>query len=107
MLVRFQFSPGCYEHHIRAAAGFTTRPLRPPFLGSIRLGTRYAPILLSKNSARKSGNNFMADYPPSHEATARPARTTRIAKGKARALCAPNPASNCRASAAADASLEP
>ena len=36
-------------------AGFTAqRPLRRPFLGSIRSGTLCAPIPLSKNSARKS-----------------------------------------------------
>jgi len=53
MVVRSQFSRGCYKR--RMVAGFITqRPSRPPFLSSIRSGTLYAPILLSKNSARKS-----------------------------------------------------
>jgi hypothetical protein len=37
-------------------AGFVTRLSRRPFLGSIRSGTRCAPIPLSKNSARKSSH---------------------------------------------------
>ena len=36
-------------------AGFTECRLHRRFLGSIRSGTRCAPIPLSKNSARKSG----------------------------------------------------
>jgi hypothetical protein len=39
----------------RMVGGFITqRPSRRPFLRSIRSGTLYAPILLSKNCARKS-----------------------------------------------------
>ena len=38
------------------------RPLRQHFLGSIRSGTLCAPIPPSKNSARKSRNNFTTDY---------------------------------------------
>src|SRR5215472_6566688 len=38
------------------------RPLRRPFLGSIRSGILCAAIPLSKNSARKSRNNFTADH---------------------------------------------
>ena len=37
---------------------YTQRPLRRPFLGSIRSGILCAAIPLSKNSARKSKNNF-------------------------------------------------
>ncbi len=36
---------------------YTQRPLRRPFLGSIRSGTLCAPIPLSRSSARKSGRN--------------------------------------------------
>jgi hypothetical protein len=50
--VRSQLSPSCYKRHIRT--GITQRPLRRPFLGSIRSGTLCAAIPLSKKSARKS-----------------------------------------------------
>ena len=56
---------GCYKRPI--VAGFTAqRLLRRPFLGSIRSGTLCAPIPLSKNSARKSSNNFTADRTDNH-----------------------------------------
>ena len=52
-----RFSASCYKRPI--IAGFTTqRPLRRPFLGSIRSGTLCAAIPLSKNSARKSRHEF-------------------------------------------------
>src|SRR4029453_1192824 len=40
-------------------AGFVTRLSRRPFLGSIRSGTRCAPIPLSKNSATKSSTEYL------------------------------------------------
>src|SRR5436190_3144875 len=44
----------------------THLPLRRPFLGSIRSGTRCAPILLSKNSVRKSSREVLANHTPKY-----------------------------------------
>ncbi len=41
---------------------YLPEPVTPLFLGSIRSGTRCATIPLSKNSAKKSRNNFATDY---------------------------------------------
>ena len=55
--MRSQLLPSCYKRPM--LAGFTAqRPLRRPFLGSIRSGTPCAPIPLSKNSARKSSREL-------------------------------------------------
>src|SRR5262249_21350829 len=59
--VQSQLSLSYYKRPIRAWVT-AQRLLRRPFLGSIRSGTLCAAIPLSKNSARKSRNNFTTYY---------------------------------------------